>query len=115
MYQVTKTLEISCSHVLKDHPGACARLHGHNYHIEVCCQAEALNEQGMVTDFGLINEIVNKYDHRHLNEFPEFEDMNPTAENIAYIICQRIPNCIWVSIEETGGNKAEYYKEGYEQ
>ena len=52
MYYVKKRLEISASHSLSlSYPSKCANLHGHNWIINVCCKAEELNADGMVTDF----------------------------------------------------------------
>ena len=52
MYTVIKRMEISASHRLKlSYESKCENLHGHNWIITVYCQAEQLNEDGMVVDF----------------------------------------------------------------
>ena len=106
MYSLEKKMEISCMHFLPGHPGACREIHGHNWNITVhcACKDADLNDQGMIVDFGEIKKVVNQPDHGTLNNFLE----NPTAENIAKWICDQIPTCYMVEVEETRGNKALY-------
>ena len=70
-------------------------------------QAEKLDENGMILDFTKIKEIVNKLDHKHINDIVDF---NPTAENMAKWICDQIPHCVSVEVQETEGNVAIYEK-----
>lgn len=70
------------SHYLPDYRGACERMHGHTYRLEVEVAGEA-GEGGMVMDFAELKNIVktkvlDELDHRVLNDIME----NPTAENI---------------------------------
>jgi len=95
MFFVTKEFSISASHKLRDYEGACKRLHGHNYKIQVSLRRETLNELGMVCDFkdlkkACMEVIDNKYDHRYLNDIEPFEQYNPTAENMAYFFFKQI-------------------------
>ena len=109
MYYVSKKFEISASHhLVVDYDSKCTRPHGHNWQIEVFCKAEELNEAGMVTDFSVIkSSIVDVIDHKDLNETLPF---NPTSENLARWICDRIPNCYKVTVCETSNNTATYEK-----
>lgn len=109
MYIVTKRLEISACHRLDlDYPSKCCNLHGHNWIITVTCQSETLNANGMVEDFTAIKEMVQgKLDHADLNAVLPF---NPTAENIARWICEQIPTCVRVDVQESEGNVASYLK-----
>lgn len=110
MYRVTKRLEISASHSLAlNYTSKCSNLHGHNWIITVTCQAEELNENGMVEDFSEIKaRITSQLDHANLNEVLPF---NPTAENIARWICDQIPSCIRVDVQESEGNTASFIKD----
>lgn len=110
MYYLSKKMEIAASHRLKlDYPSPCSRLHGHNYSVEIFCKSEKLDDNGMVTDFRLIKkEIFDVLDHHDLNEILPF---NPTSENIARWICERVPNCYKVSIRETPDNMVVYTKD----
>ena len=108
MYTVTKRVEISSAHSLRlPYESNCRNLHGHNWIIDVTCQSETLNEDGMVLDFVKIKEIVGKLDHANINEILG-NGINPTAENIAKWICDRVPLCVKVSVQESEGNTAIY-------
>ncbi len=110
MYTVIKRMEISASHSLHlSYPSKCQNLHGHNWIITVYCRAQELNNDGMVTDFAHIKQIVKEQlDHKNLNEVLPF---NPTAENIACWICKQVPNCFKVEVQESEGNMAVYENE----
>jgi len=107
MYRLTKRLEISAAHRLNlPYPSRCTEVHGHNFIIEVTCESDTLNEQGMVVDFSHIREAVMVYDHKNLNDFFE----QPTAENLARAICEKVPHCVAVKVQESENNVAEYVK-----
>lgn len=110
MYYISKRIEISGSHSLSlTYPSKCSSIHGHNWIITVKCRAKELNENGMVVDFSLIkHEIVEMLDHKNFNNVLPF---NPTAENIARWICDRIPQCYMVEVQESEGNVAIYERD----
>ena len=118
MYYVQKTLEIAGSHSLKlDYESKCSNLHGHNWLVTVYCKAKELDRNGMVVDFAEIKRNVSdRFDHKNLNDImPEAYDieegirkMNPTAENLARVICRSIPSCYKVTVQESSGNIACY-------
>ena len=110
MYYLTKRLEISAAHRLTlDYPSKCCSVHGHNWIVTVHCRASELNSNGMVTDFTAIKEaVLEQFDHKMLNEVVDF---NPTAENMARYLCDLIPNCYRVDIQESEGNTAAYEKD----
>lgn len=110
MYTVIKRMEVSAAHSLRlSYPSKCENLHGHNWIITVYCRARELNADGMVTDFSLIKEAINaQLDHRNLNDVLPF---NPTAENIARWVCEQVPHCYKVEVQESEGNKAIYEKD----
>lgn len=108
MYYITKRLEISAAHKLQlSYPSKCTQMHGHNWIITIHCKAKELNQDGMVTDFTLIKEKISaRLDHTVLNE--SLPGINPTAENIAFWVCQQIENCYRVDVQESEGNIATY-------
>ncbi len=110
MYYVSKRIEISAAHRLElDYPSKCSALHGHNWVITVHCRAAELNSNGMVTDFTDIKRLMHdRLDHACLNDVLPF---NPTAENIARWICETVPNCYRVEVQESEGNTAAYEKD----
>ena len=107
MYTVSKRIEVAGSHCLDlDYESPCRNTHGHNWIITVHCQNARLNQNGMVVDFGDIKKAVHgALDHRHLNDVV---GVNPTAENIAAWICERVPYCFKVEVQESEGNVAVY-------
>lgn len=107
MYYVSKRMEIAGAHNLKlNYESKCANLHGHNWIVIVYCKSKELDENGMVVDFKHIKDkISNKLDHQYINDIVDF---NPRAENMARWICEQIPNCYKVSVQESEGNIAIY-------
>ena len=94
MYRLTVESEFSAAHHLVDYPGACKRVHGHNWKVRVTFSAPELNDLGMVVDLmeleKLLDECVKPLDHRVINEVPPFDRLNPTSENIARHIYQQL-------------------------
>jgi len=78
--------------------GKCSNpnYHGHNYELEVGVTGEVDPETGFLIDLKLLKEIIREHvedalDHKNLNkEVKEFETLNPTVENIAFVIYQKI-------------------------
>lgn len=88
---VTKSFGFEASHYLPEYDGACNRLHGHSYKMQVTVSGSVDEATGMVVDFNVLKsivnkEVVNKYDHRHLNDFFS----NPTAENMVQHIFKEL-------------------------
>ncbi|MCQ2104584.1 MAG: 6-carboxytetrahydropterin synthase QueD [Fibrobacter sp.] len=107
MYKISKRFEISGAHRLDlPYDSKCTGIHGHNWIITVHCKSKELNAQGMVIDFSHVKKTIkDKLDHKLLNDIVDF---NPTAENMAKWICDQIPNCYRVVVQESEGNIAEY-------
>ncbi|HHJ35320.1 MAG TPA: 6-carboxytetrahydropterin synthase QueD [Gammaproteobacteria bacterium] len=93
-YQLKVVTEFASAHTLRDYPGACSRMHGHNWKLELEAVATRLDETGMGIDFRVMkdaaNEIGDRLDHRYLNELEPFKEVNPTAENIAAYLYKEI-------------------------
>ena len=87
MYSIRKQFSFSASHQLTslDDSHPCARLHGHNYIVEIVLKSPSLNEHGFVVDYRELDAlkayIDETLDHRHLNEV--LGDNKTTAESIA--------------------------------
>ena len=107
MYTIIKRMEISASHSLKlSYQSTCENLHGHNWIITIYCRSKELNEDGMVVDFTHVKEkVMSRLDHQNLNEVLPF---NTTAENIARWVCEQVPYCYRVEVQESEGNIAVY-------
>lgn len=78
--------------------GKCnnANFHGHNYELIVSVTGEIDPQTGYVIDIKILKDIIadeveTPFDHKNLNlDVPDFADLNPTAENIAVVIWNRI-------------------------
>jgi len=94
--------------------------HGHNYELEVKLTGEVDPETGFLYDLKVLKGIIKKHvenhlDHKNLNlEVPEFKDLNPTAENICFVIYNILRNTIesefeiTVKLWETPRNYVQY-------
>lgn len=94
--------------------------HGHNYELEVRVTGEVDPETGYLIDLKVLKDVIKehverKLDHKNLNlEVPEFKDLNPTAENICYVIWQILTEQlddryeVGVKLYETPRNYVEY-------
>jgi 6-pyruvoyltetrahydropterin/6-carboxytetrahydropterin synthase len=119
MYTIAKRFAFSASHVIGGLPAThpCARLHGHNYEVEVELRAAKLDAIGFVRDFlelsALKAFIDDNLDHRHLNAV--FGHDRTTSEEIAkwiYDWCKaRWPEVAAVRVGETPRSWAEYRPE----
>ena len=88
---VTKCFGFEASHYLPDYEGACSRLHGHSYKLQVTVSGSVDETTGMVVDFNILKSVVkdavvDRYDHRYLNDFFD----NPTAENMVQHIFKKL-------------------------
>lgn len=87
---LTTQLDFAAAHRLIGYEGDCAKLHGHNWKIEVSVIGHSLNDIGMVIDFKQVKQhakaVVAELDHTYLNDHPHFQRTNPTAENIAHYL-----------------------------
>ncbi len=94
--------------------------HGHNYDLIVEVRGPIDPQTGYVIDMKILSDIIKyevteRYDHRNLNlDVPEFKDLNPTAENIAVVIWNRLRSrldtryTLKIRLYETERNFVEY-------
>lgn len=108
MYSITKKFNFEAQHQLPWHEGACKNAHGHSYFGDIYIESEFLDSNGMLVDFGVLKEIVMRYDHSGVL----YQD---TAEEMAQEICTTIlsetdldarANKIVVTLWETANNMA---------
>ncbi|CAC9488655.1 6-pyruvoyl tetrahydrobiopterin synthase (EC 4.2.3.12) [uncultured Gammaproteobacteria bacterium] len=94
MFVLKIVTDFASAHSLRNYPGDCSRLHGHNWQVEVSVESEVVNALGIAIDFREIKkqtkEVVKRLDHQYLNEIPPFDELNPTAENIAKYFYQEV-------------------------
>jgi len=94
MYQVFIKTHFSSAHFLRNYPGNCEKLHGHNWDVEVAVVAHGLDEIDVAIDFRdlkkIVNSVVERLDHKNLNELPEFASRNPSSERLAQFIYKEV-------------------------
>lgn len=95
MYELKVVTKFAAAHNLRNFRGKCESLHGHNWKVEVVIRGKDLDDEtGVVLDFAEIKaatrEVLSELDHRYLNEVPFFTTHNPSSENIARYLFQRL-------------------------
>ncbi len=109
MYAVTKIIHFCYGHRLLNYTGKCRFLHGHNGRLEIELRTDRLDARGMVRDFTEIKHSIQGWIDEHLDHKmilcrrdpllavlrqrrePVFViDDNPTAENLAKLICLEV-------------------------
>ncbi|HPA15198.1 MAG TPA: 6-carboxytetrahydropterin synthase QueD [Desulfobacterales bacterium] len=92
MFELKVATHFAAAHQLKMVAKKCENIHGHNWKIEVCVIGEHLNDAGVLIDFGQLKkhvaEVIETLDHKFLNEIDTFKDINPSSENIAFLIAK---------------------------
>jgi len=119
MYRIKVRRSFGSAHRLRHYRGKCENLHGHNWDVEVTAASEKLDRLGMVMDFGILKDNLDKVlsvlDHKYLNRLPAFSKKNPSSENVAEYIYHELEKKIGkkfllveVSVAETPSNIAVY-------
>ncbi len=87
MYTVAVQAHYDSAHFLRNYRGACERMHGHRYVVEVAVQVPELDDSGIAVDFVALKrhlrELADTLDHENLNELEPFRDRETSAENQA--------------------------------
>ena len=93
-YEVMIERNFSSAHQLRGYKGKCENLHGHNYKIEIFAKGAELNNIGLLIDFvdlkKAADDVVKYFDHRNINELPPFDELQPSAENLAKYVLERV-------------------------
>lgn len=123
VYRVQVEEEFSSSHQLRNYGGKCEELHGHNFRVLAEVEGGQLDpDTGLLIDFkelrGNLRSILQELDHRHLNELPAFEQVNPSSENLARHIYARLEQGLSgsgvrlrkVSVLEKKGSRATFMR-----
>jgi len=94
MFEVTVEQTFAAGHALRNYRGACENVHGHNYRVRVTVEGEQLDGTGLLVDFLEINQLISGavayLDHRFINDLPPFDEINPSAENMARYFYDRL-------------------------
>ncbi len=124
MYRVFIKTHFSSAHYLRNYPGNCEHLHGHNWDVTVFVKTETLNEIDVAIDFRdlkrIVAEIMSELDHKNLNDLPQFSKRNPSSERLAKYIYERLEGKLQafagvcpdsVEVRETPSSGVIYSKE----
>jgi 6-pyruvoyltetrahydropterin/6-carboxytetrahydropterin synthase len=125
MFEVTVQADFSSGHYLRNYRGKCENPHGHNYKVLVTLAGEELDEAGLLLDFKLLKQVlrptVDYLDHQMINDLKPFDEINPSAENLARYFYEqtsdqlhemthgrvRVKDC---TLYETDTSYARYYE-----
>lgn len=94
MYEIYVAAQFEAAHRLVGDFGPATRLHGHTYRMEVVVRGERLDDSGVLYDIGelrgAVDSIAAGFHYRNLDELPEFEGRNTTAEAVADLVWERL-------------------------
>jgi len=94
MFRVKIITHFSAAHFLRNYKGKCETLHGHNWKVEVVVSGNELDSLGMVMDFSDLKRIASialeELDHQNLNDLDYFKERNPSSEEIARYIFNKL-------------------------
>lgn len=87
MYTVSAQAHYDAAHFLRNYEGKCRHMHGHRYVVEAAVQTAELNASGIAFDFGdlkgILRTLADGMDHCVLNDLPQFQEVETSAENQA--------------------------------
>ncbi|HXE65038.1 MAG TPA: 6-carboxytetrahydropterin synthase QueD [Bryobacteraceae bacterium] len=98
MFEVAVEHTFAAGHALREYRGKCENVHGHNYRVQVVVRGEKLDKTGMLADFVALKKALRDtcepMDHVFLNDMKPFDTVNPTAENMAVYIAEKLQETI---------------------
>lgn len=87
MYHLTIHTNFAAAHNLLNYDGDCENLHGHNWKVEATVVTETLDTAGLGIDFKILkkrtNSIMDRLDHKYLNDLEPFKNVSPSSEHIS--------------------------------
>ncbi|NTU60309.1 MAG: 6-carboxytetrahydropterin synthase QueD [Deltaproteobacteria bacterium] len=94
MYELKIEESFAAAHRLRGYKGQCEDLHGHNWKVEVVVRADRLDDIGLALDFhelkSVTRAILERMDHKFLNDLAPFVEQNPSSENISRHIFEEV-------------------------
>jgi 6-pyruvoyltetrahydropterin/6-carboxytetrahydropterin synthase len=123
MYEVKIVTQFAAAHRLENFYGKCEALHGHNWKVEVFLIGNTLDKAGLLMDFGVVKarakEVLEEIDHKYLNELAAFQNLNPSSENLARYLYERLGTSLnrngvkihRVNVWESDTSCASYYQD----
>jgi 6-pyruvoyltetrahydropterin/6-carboxytetrahydropterin synthase len=117
MFEISIVCRFAAAHALRLPGGGIEPLHGHNWRLRICVGSERLDGMGTVMDFHelerLVQPIVEPMQNRNLNELEWFAVVNPSAENVARHVAEKLKlpvgiRLLGVEVWETDDCQAVY-------
>jgi len=94
MYEIMIEDRFDAAHQLIGYSGPCEKLHGHGWKVQAFFSGNKLNKLGMLIDFRKVKtdlgNVISKLDHCNLNALTFFRGINPTSENVAKLVFDRL-------------------------
>lgn len=94
MYHLMIKTHFAAAHNLINYQGDCENLHGHNWRVEVTVSARELDKAGLGIDFKILkkktNELLDRLDHKYLNDLEPFREVSPSSENICRYLFEQL-------------------------
>jgi 6-pyruvoyltetrahydropterin/6-carboxytetrahydropterin synthase len=98
MFEITVEESFSSGHALRGYRGKCENPHGHNYKVRVALAGPRLNAIGLLYDFKDLKAFLRRetelLDHQYLNDLEPFRELNPSAENLARFLFERLEQAL---------------------
>ena len=109
MLYITRRKHFSSSHILRNNSlseednnvlfGKCNQFHGHNYYLEITIAGTPDPQSGYVMDLKKLKDvlhekIINKVDHKFLNDVELFKGIIPTTENMAVVFLNELKDVL---------------------
>lgn len=118
MFEICVEHTFAAGHALRNYYGKCENVHGHNYRVQVAIEGPDVDENGLLYDFADLKKRLRAsteyLDHQFINDLKPFDEVNPSAENIAKFIFDDIQKSLntaflsYVKVWETPTSFAIY-------
>jgi len=93
-YELMIETHFAAAHQLCGYAGDCARLHGHNWKVELYVECGELDDLGLAVDYKVLKHelraALKHWDHYNLNDVPPFDKLNPSSENVARVLYEEM-------------------------
>ncbi len=112
-FELNKDMNFSSAHYIP-HPdaGACGRVHGHTYFLNLTIAGNTLDDAGFLVNFSTLKQLIHgRFDHQLLNDLPDINHIMPSTEKLAEYIHEVVQNylsslpnqavCLQVFLRET--------------
>ena len=94
MYQISLEQHFDAAHFLRGYQGKCEALHGHRFRVVIKIKTSRVDDIGIAYDFTKLkqhlSDILVRFDHTCLNDALPFDKINPSSENIASTIYNKL-------------------------